>query len=774
MASPPGLMPVTAFSPSQVDVNQQTRLTSSALLVHTRQHPPSSNKTIKDYLSRSLPFQGQFEQDVGLTPLSPTKAITPPLFAHYLNSKDTKRHTKQQHDNFDDENQALVLLSDIELDQQGKPILSKFNERHKRTKSNDNNNNNNKTMRTSLVKAMKPRISATLKQQQSSDSIVPSNQKQVTSPAPTPVASTSKFDPTTITVTDSALPKRNQQSQRSSRVVDEHQDFEKGKGKSTSSLQGQQTRANEARRQQITDVEEEEEQREFEALLEARKQRRRRKALIVKDKTITPTETGRRAAQRIKRRRATTVVNTGREKDNVDENVADGSDTGKRTKRKRSKASERSLWELQEQQRPKTVQPGRLTLKPQVQLGMFNKGVASARTSTRTLRGTTNVAFMEDEFINKKSLDRVEALQEQQTRVTKQSDSNSSVDSLTRHRARQQPRSQSKAKKTYGSNSKKTVHITRSSGAPDLSSGSGTGVEQQNRKQDVVIDNDSLVLRRRSQRVSDKTSERRSMTLQRSLTSSASEHSKFSIEVRRKNDRSVSDLSTTKKNVHVDTSQYFKTLTTDVNAAADESSSRNELIVEPEQGFVDATGIPVKGQDDDDRNDNDASCSDDDGSSSMSIERMLLACEDGLVPKSSNFTFDSPQVENLETLALRQGSDNEIHVFETIQNSTTSSLIEHLVEPVSDQDGFVDDGRYTSSPVEQLQDHVESTMIAAGELVPREHSLDAFESYHDWPTLPRIDMERMNDGIVRQQTIDQNDEQAFRQAMRQHWYRTTC
>ncbi|GAA5820004.1 hypothetical protein JCM11251_005443 [Rhodosporidiobolus azoricus] len=138
-----------------------------------------------------------------------------------------------------------------------------------------------------------------------------------------------------------------------------------------------------------------EEKAELEDRLRARRERRASKALIRKDRTQTAASVGIAAAEKVKKAR--------KAKKRADRGSGDESDLAaypspKKTRKKRTSLERESRTKVQDLERPSGVGASRLTLKPPKQLGIFNKGKASARTQVG--QRLPDLAFSELNFLN--------------------------------------------------------------------------------------------------------------------------------------------------------------------------------------------------------------------------------------------------------------------------------------------------------------------------------------------------------------------------------------
>ncbi|GAA5893757.1 uncharacterized protein JCM6883_003627 [Sporobolomyces salmoneus] len=142
------------------------------------------------------------------------------------------------------------------------------------------------------------------------------------------------------------------------------------------------------------EVSNEKEAAELEERLETRKERRRNKAFIRKDRSLTATATGIAAASNLKKK----TTSKKREHDNTDSEDSEVGTKGKSKKEGRKSAEQNGRELVQGLERPKAIGQGRLTLKSANQLGMFNKGKASAR--VKVGKAVPDLAFSEMKFLN--------------------------------------------------------------------------------------------------------------------------------------------------------------------------------------------------------------------------------------------------------------------------------------------------------------------------------------------------------------------------------------
>ncbi|GAA5833416.1 hypothetical protein JCM3766R1_005495 [Sporobolomyces carnicolor] len=140
------------------------------------------------------------------------------------------------------------------------------------------------------------------------------------------------------------------------------------------------------------EVEDDEEAKELEERLEARRERRRNKAFIRKDRSQTAKATGIAAAA--------AITKTNKRRTHGDEiSDPEGETIGRPQSKKGRRSAEQSGREVvQGLDRPAAIGPGRLTLKSSTQLGMFNKGKASARVEVG--KAVPDLAFSEMRFLN--------------------------------------------------------------------------------------------------------------------------------------------------------------------------------------------------------------------------------------------------------------------------------------------------------------------------------------------------------------------------------------
>ncbi|GAA5850615.1 hypothetical protein JCM8547_001931 [Rhodosporidiobolus lusitaniae] len=135
------------------------------------------------------------------------------------------------------------------------------------------------------------------------------------------------------------------------------------------------------------------EEEEVEDRLRARRERRANKAFIRKDRTQTAASVGAAAGTKVakakKKRRAVEPASSDQENE---------SPSPEKAKKKKRSAERHSREKLQGFHRPSAIGAPRLTLKPPKQLGLFNKGKASAR--TKVVKQLPDLAFSELAFLN--------------------------------------------------------------------------------------------------------------------------------------------------------------------------------------------------------------------------------------------------------------------------------------------------------------------------------------------------------------------------------------
>ncbi|BGP48270.1 hypothetical protein JCM10450v2_004142 [Rhodotorula kratochvilovae] len=136
------------------------------------------------------------------------------------------------------------------------------------------------------------------------------------------------------------------------------------------------------------EAEEDDELDEVEERLRARRERRRANAVIRKDRTLSAAAVGAAAAYKVK---------AARRRDEGSDEEQENEDAGRKKAKRATKEGE-SRRRVQEMGRAKNVATGRLTLKPKPQLGIFNKGKASAR--TKVGKGLPDLAFSEHAFLH--------------------------------------------------------------------------------------------------------------------------------------------------------------------------------------------------------------------------------------------------------------------------------------------------------------------------------------------------------------------------------------
>ncbi|GAA5874710.1 hypothetical protein JCM16303_002960 [Sporobolomyces ruberrimus] len=180
-----------------------------------------------------------------------------------------------------------------------------------------------------------------------------------------------------------------------------------------------------------SEPENEKEAAELEERLEARKERRRHKAVIRKDRSQSAAATGVAAASKLK------ASKKRRPEDDVGSNASEeGDKKGGKTKKGRRTAEQSGRELVQGLERPVAIGPGRLTLKTSAQLGIFNKGKASAR--VKVGKAVPDLAFSEMRFLNS-------------TRPPASPSSSSSSEAEQTHGRPVPSRGTSRIGKTYGS-----------------------------------------------------------------------------------------------------------------------------------------------------------------------------------------------------------------------------------------------------------------------------------------------------------------------------------
>ncbi|GAA5886043.1 hypothetical protein JCM6882_004243 [Rhodosporidiobolus microsporus] len=143
------------------------------------------------------------------------------------------------------------------------------------------------------------------------------------------------------------------------------------------------------------EVEDDDEQKEeVEERLRARRERRASKALIRKDCTQTAASVGTAAALKVKK----AAKAKKRAAEASGDEAGSAASSPKKVKKKRTSAERESRSKVQELERPSGIGTARLTLKPPKQLGIFNKGKASAR--TKIGQPLPDLAFSELNFLN--------------------------------------------------------------------------------------------------------------------------------------------------------------------------------------------------------------------------------------------------------------------------------------------------------------------------------------------------------------------------------------
>ncbi|GAA5865648.1 hypothetical protein JCM1840_003203 [Sporobolomyces johnsonii] len=353
-------------------------LTLDNLASHTQRQSLAPRRTVQIYLQGIAQVKGEYD----LAPprfdeFGPLEATS--LHPHQLDSERRKRKARAD----DGEETALVLHdSSKEEDEKGlKGDMRKDDAPHKK--------------KPSLVAAMRPRLSS----------------NQTNSP---PLASTSKLfprqaDPHASGSSSILVPRMQQRASRkaSSPVQEEEENKEnaskrtkdrKGKGKAVEP-RGETPvvarKADKGKGKLRAEPEDAGEAQELEERLQARKERRRNKAFIRKDHTQSAAATGAAAAAKLK-------ASKKRQHDDDDLETGSGVDdvaaTKKGKKKDKRSAEQSSHRRLQDLQRPKGIGEARLTLKPPKELGIFNKGKASVR--TKVGKQLPDLAFSEMNFLN--------------------------------------------------------------------------------------------------------------------------------------------------------------------------------------------------------------------------------------------------------------------------------------------------------------------------------------------------------------------------------------
>ncbi|KAM0791270.1 hypothetical protein ACM66B_005746 [Microbotryomycetes sp. NB124-2] len=759
---------VVASAGQQQQHSSVDRLTQAALEAHTVRHPPSSRSTVEAYLRRSLPFAGQYES-VGVTPLSPTKAVPP------LASTARKRLLAQDSGNRD-ENCALVLHhSDFDEHELGR-------RKSRKLESSDPA----PSKKQSLVKAMKPRASA--QQHASNTNTQPDPQgrgkarssadkgKTVSSKQPKASTSTARIDGAREPELDiyenkdvyADIPGQKTRRARSTRAgarerPGSHDERDtttvdhKGKRRQSEREATDRVSSSMLKEQDKDDQSSEAEQRRA-----ARRERRRAKALVVKDKTLSAAETGRSAAQSLrKKRRANQMPATESDKPSTDSDEQGR----KKSKRKRSKATERAVWQLQEQQRPKGILQGRLTLKPAVKVGVFSKGVASVRTRASTSHAN-NFAFSEVAFLSRAQ------------NGSRQQQSTSSSEELPFARLPEQA-------------NKSDVHRLRSGkiGKRDPASGQDPSSvshhfsppqgqfapSQQHEEAPQVRTStrlrgpSTMPLKRRSERLKHAQTSSSAPDHPTSSLLPSSLHSAYVINRRvrstHKNESgvggagdSLSQFPDNDDTIELDTSRFFSR-PADVVARHTVATIRHDSQRVRDAGRCpELDGVVSRS--------NDFAFRSRFGTSSSSIQRLLLACEQGLVPQSVDLQDEDEGVEQARgvgypRISSEQWRDNLGHTelqHDYTEERMSSSRIDSDVEPFSQE--FAVARETDSSPCHFAQP---SSSMPDDRMFVRERHVDA------------DDEQRGRQGVSFEASRAEtggDDKDEFRKAMNDFWYRT--
>ncbi|KAK4054552.1 hypothetical protein OIV83_001046 [Microbotryomycetes sp. JL201] len=704
--------------------NDGVRLTQAALEAHTVRHPPSSRSNVETFLRQSLPFVGQFDS-VGVTPLSPTKAVAPHV------STARKRDCPETRERINNENCALVLHSDLADHEASKRKSRKLDHSDPTSKKQ------------SLVKAMKPRASVQHVSSSRPKSKTRDSSREVkvnkTELRREPRASASSALALNNVFADEPSPRqqgegdgssahgRTRMSRRAHQLkeaADSADGPREAQSKHKSEHESPGGQQKDARCESSELDQEDSDGPEDYQRRAARRERRRAKALIVKDKTLSAAETGRLAARKLSKRRSTIAE---------DDDASNNGDERKNTKRKRPRATTKAVWQLQEQQRPKGIQQGRLTLKPTVKLGVFSKGVAGARTRASASQDKT-LAFSEIEF-----LDRAQNAMHSDS-------SGSREDSAT------PPKVESaKNQMTYGSRSRK------------ISSWQGTILQETAFERSETRDEHDAAqggtrarLRGPSTKSPSRRSERlrRAETLHRAHTSSSLLSSlprTLAVDRRLANrnqkQRTAAseglEGSQSRQNsmVELDTSRFFGRSTNGrVHMQADGFSHHDALHRYSDPITNDIHRMTTQA----------CSCA---GMSTSSICRMLAACEAGL---ASQFGPSDPEslamhvdlaASGSEGLNDRDGKDRPD--FQDGAQIPTTSPIDTFVGASSDVNGQSDE-----------RDGFQRGLF---------NSVDGSSERQRW-----IDVEARRDEHGRDESVDEmrDDQDEFRKAMSAFWYRT--
>ncbi|GAA5964794.1 hypothetical protein JCM21900_004000 [Sporobolomyces salmonicolor] len=352
-------------------------LTLDNLASHTQRQGLAPRRTVQIYLQGIAQVNGEYD-------------LAPPRFDEFGPLEATSLHPHQldsggrtrQGGTDDGEETALVLHDSLkEKDVKG-------------LKGNWRTDDAPLKKKPSLVAAMRPRLSSN-----------PTN-----SP---PIASTSNLclrqaDPHASGSSSILVPRLPQRAcRKASSSVQEGDNKEnaakrmkdrKGKGKAAElrdEIPVVAKKADKGKGKLRAEPEDNEEAQELEERLQARKERRRKKAFIRKDYTQTAAATGAAAAAKLK---------ASKKRRHDDDDLEAGSDmddvaaTKKGQKKDKRSAERSSQRRLQYLRRPKGIGEARLTLKPPQELGIFNKGKASMR--TKVGKQLPDLAFSEMNFLN--------------------------------------------------------------------------------------------------------------------------------------------------------------------------------------------------------------------------------------------------------------------------------------------------------------------------------------------------------------------------------------
>ncbi|GAA5988976.1 hypothetical protein JCM5350_001735 [Sporobolomyces pararoseus] len=346
------------------------QLTEPNLRSHTSLEGIAPRRTVQIYLQSIKQAQGYFELPSAPILDSDTSPPSRPSNLNLLEQHESKRRKLDQEEaeeRFDGRDTALVMHKSGRVPPQGKESQQGFLKNRAPTVP--------LKKKPSLVSAMRPRL-ATVPDQSSSSPL--KNESRLKDGKRK--SNLENGEKENHRGQDQPERKRSGGKGKATDPAEEEdavKSFGKGKGKLRS------------------EVENEEEAAELEERLEARKERRRNKVFIRKDHSQSATATGIAAASKLKKL-------SRRTEDAVRDPDSDGSESGKekggKTKKVRKTAEQSGRELIQGLERPIAVGTGRLTLKPSNQLGLFNKGKASAR--IKVGKAVPDLAFSEMRFLN--------------------------------------------------------------------------------------------------------------------------------------------------------------------------------------------------------------------------------------------------------------------------------------------------------------------------------------------------------------------------------------